>query len=576
MPQSLSASGAASATPLLAATIRVTPSWRLTAAGIATATGRAITAARVLPSGGLRDLGVWATGQPDTAMSRDYAHAVGSDATTSRGWLTASAPTEYKPDGATPLWNAARYAAVGIKWASMPSAQKEAFHQVQFEKTAPTGNRLGWDATSWEARQCYIAQASAQNCIVATTSSNAMSGKSSGKITYKGAPPGAWGYWIIPVIPNGLGSCIPGEKINASVSVQMSRAAWWTAGIHFYDANYNEVGSWVFSDYVQHPGGNRWATSYVYSAVVPANAVYAAVVPHISINSTPSATDAIAPVDEVAYCDMHRIWSSSYNLVGTPTAYASPRKLTIDVKANRINLMNNPSFEVDLKGWASYGYGTTPYPLSRDATVGRQRAGSCKFTVPANVATFSGVTGPIGIGTLSGWSTSNVGGYGVKPSSKYMVSIYVQLAPGCPTVTMGLRPSHTILAGVTNTAEALAQHPDLVEGNWVRLWALVRTPSWDDGLAYVTVGIQAADVTAAGVAATFWLDDVLFEAGDQLLPYFDGSSPGSDYLWAGTVGYSSSHYYREFRANAYRLNDIVSAQVPHGTQLEIRYARPPQ
>ncbi|MFI0265657.1 hypothetical protein [Streptomyces luteogriseus] len=576
MPQELKASGSALAQSLSALSIETKRRYALTASGAARASGSALAANRVLPAGGMTDFGVWASTQPDTAMTRDLSRSVGTDATASRGWLTASAPTEYRRNGGPVLWNAAVYAGIGIKWAGVPSGQKQSFHQAQMELARSTENRLSWDATSWESRGCYTAQSNAQWCTVETTTEAAFSGMHAGKITYSGAVANEWGYWIIPVPSIGMAACTPGEKLNGSVSVRMNRAAWWTAALYFYDANYVQIGTFRYSEYKQHPGNGKWDTSRVYTQVVPANAVWVAVVPRISVNSTPAATDSVATVGEVAFCDMHRIWSSPYNVAGTPTSYKSPKKLTIDVKAKRVNYLNNPGFDVDMRGWGAFGTGNAPFPASVDTAVGRQKAGSLRFSVAGNIAsTAMGVSGRIGVGTLRAWSTNSVGGGGLKPSTKYMVSAYVKLGQKCPPVTLGFLSTHTVLSGVTSTRDA-ENNPALVESGWVRLWALIRTAEGDDGVVYANLGVNTADVTAGGVPISFWVDDALVEDGDQLLPYFDGNSPGSDYLWSGTPGYSSSHYYPEFRANAYRLRDIVQAQVPHGTQIDIRYARPPR
>jgi hypothetical protein len=272
---------------------------------------------------------------------------------------------------------------------------------------------------------------------------------------------------------------------------------------------------------------------------------------------------------------MHRIWSAPYNITSTPTTYQPPKKLTIDVRAKRINILNNPGMDSNTNGWGAFGTGNAPFPMSRDTSVGRQRPGSLKFAVGSDLGTYSGLGTNVGVATLTSWSTGNVGGFGFKPNTTYTLSIYVKRAPGCPDVFITSKSAHTVVDQVASTA-LLPNHPELVEGDWARLWLRVRTSADEDGTVSFSVNVATADITSGGIAATFWADDALIEEGDQLLPYFDGSTPGSDYLWAGTPGYSSSHYYPEFRANAYRLSDIVHAAVPHGTQVDIRYAQPLQ
>lgn len=577
----LTASGAASSTGDAAAIELANQ--HLTSSGSAVSGGDA-SIANELPLGGLTDFGIWSITQPDTAMTRDVSHnQIFNDATTTRIWLAATAPTAYAPAGGSPLWNGAVYAGIGIKWLSLPTGDKHSFDNVQFEQNN-LGNRLSWAATSWQGRTCYIGQASVNYATVQSSTDTALTGTTSGKITYTGAPANSWGYWINPTTPTGMTPCTPNEVLNASVSLSMQRKAWWSAGLQFYDVNYNPlpgVGQWYTNGYQQHPGGGNWDTSYVYNITVPANAVWVAVVPHISINSTPSASDSIAPVGEVAYTDAHRIWSRPYNLLyGTPSTYATPGKLSIDVLANRINLVNNPSFANDIWGWGAYGNGSAPYPASQDGSTGRVTNGALKFSVPANVATYSGVSTTMGPSLLTGWSTSDIGGFGWQPNTTYTASLYVKPGPGTPNITLLVGPAgepndYTPTAGVLTTNDAL-NHPELIDENgWIRLWATFTTASNDSGLVDIWLSINSSDVTRGGVGVTFWVDDVLCEEGNQLLDYFDGSSPSADYLWAGTPWRSSSHYYQGFRSNNYRLNDIVKSVAPHGSQYQILLAQPP-
>lgn len=539
----------------------------LTGSGSAQSSGSAALL-RMLPAGGLTDFGLWIAGQPDTAMTRDMNHFQGSEVAPHSA-LSGSVPTTYAPGGKV-LWNGAAYAGIGIKWTGLAAGERHSFDNIQLEKI-PTANRLSWDATSWENRRCYTAQGNPNFCSVTTTNEKAFSGLMSGKITYSGAPAGNWGYWINPTSSTGMAPCIPGEQINGSVSVNMQRAAWWSVGLQFYDVSFNPVGTWSYTAYQQHPGGGKWDTSYAYSITVPSFAFWVAAVPHISINSTPTATDAIAPVGEVAYCDMHRIWARRYNIAGTPTTYTTPRRLSIKVKANRVNLINNPGFGADTWGWGGLAAGTAPTATAWDSTVGRTKPGSLKYSIPANPTSF-GLPTTVGVGLLTAWSTSQIGGFGWKTSTTYTNSVYVRLGPGCPSVTLS-GGGYTPIAGVLSTDDALANHPELIEGDWIRLWATFTTGPSDDGLVGLLTTMTSSAIPAQG--ATFWIDDAMSEIGDQPLSYFDGNSTGADYLWAGTARRSSSHYYRGFRSNAYRLKDIVQSAVPHGTQFDLVYAQPP-
>lgn len=571
MPQLLTASGAASASgpgPL----IIDRHAQALTAASSARAQGSAAVTTK-LPAGGLTDFGLWINGQPDTAMTRDASHASGSDTAAARGWLTATAPTAYAPGG-TPLWNGAVYAGIGVKWAGLTAGERHAFDKVQLE-TAPAGNRLSWDATSWEGRRCYTGQAGVTYTTVTADGSAALSGTRSGKIVYTGSPPGTFGYHVNPTAPQGMAQCTPGELINGSSSLSMQRAAWWSPALQFYDANFAQLGgtgNWFVNAYRQHPGGGQWDTGYVYSITAPAGAAWVAVVPYVCVNSTIGAVDSVAPVGETAHTDMHRIWARPYLVAGTPTPYVAPRRLTVTIRAGRVNLVNNPGLDTDIWGWGAAGYGTAAYPAAWDATTGRTKPGSLRYSLPANPASY-GAASTSGPALLTDWGgVPALGGFGWKTSAVYTSSLYVKLGPGCPPVTFA-PGAYTPVAGVLSTDAALTDHPELIEGDWIRLWAAFETDAADDGLVKMLAMISTALIPSGG--AVFWVDDAISESGGQLFPAFDGGSPGADYLWAGTAGRSSSHYYRDFRSSAYRLNDVVRAAVPHGTQFDLLYAQPP-
>ncbi|MFH9606847.1 hypothetical protein [Streptomyces sp. NPDC017448] len=572
----LTASGdAVSAAP--SALITTKRAAELAATGAAKSSGSA-SLMRTLPAGGLTDFGLWESPLPDPVMTRDITPVgtgSGTDVVASRTFLSATAPKEYNPSGQLPLWNSAAYAAVGIKWANMPSAQTHAFSQVQFEEVN-LGNRLPWAATSWEEAPAYTAHELSYFCTVSRSSEAAYSGKHSGKIVYTGhsQPNGIWGYGIVPISRVGMTPCSEGERVGGSVAVKMERQAWWTVGIMFFDANFQQVGesAWWYRTQSKHPGGGEWAVSVAQYFTAPAGTAWVAAVPRISVNSSWDARDNVAPVGEVVYTDMHRIWTYPYYVFGKPTPYTPPRKLTIDVKATRVNLVNNPSIATASSGWGSSGYGSAPFPGSYDATVGRGKPGSYRFSMPADLTPF-GVSPLMGCGLLTTWTTASVGGFGRKPSTVYTASIYVRLGPNCPNVSLAL--DSPVIAGVTSTDSARAEHPELIEGEWIRLWATYMTGPNEAGPVVLAVRLSSEEAQATGVGALFWVDDALTEEGAALNPYFDGNSPGADYLWAGTENFSSSHYYRGFRANLYRLNDIARSALPHGMQVELRYAQPP-
>ncbi|MFJ1700385.1 hypothetical protein ACIOHC_35940 [Streptomyces sp. NPDC088252] len=571
----LAAAGEASAT---ASSVPITSkrSAQLTAGGTATATGSA-SLVRSLPSGGLTDFGFWDSSQPDAVMTRSVNPAgagIGTDVTASRAHISATAPKEYNPTGSLALWKSAAYAGVGIKWTGMPNAQTHAYSQVQFEEVS-FSNRLSWAATSWEEAATYVAHPLTHYCEVSRSSEASYSGSYSGKIVYSGhsVPAGIWGYGIVPVNRTGMVRCAPGEFVGGSVAVKMQRAALWTVGVMFFDENFQMIGAnWYYKAQSVHPGGGKWAVSAAQYFTAPAGTAWVAAGPRISVNSSWDARDNVAVAGEVAYTDMHRVWTFPYSVQGTPTDYVSPRKLTIDIKANRVNLVNNPSIASATAGWGTGGYGTMPFPGSYDGTQGRLKPGAYKFSTPADLTPYT-PSAIMSAGLLTNWSTSSVGGFGWKPSTIYTSSVYVKLGPNCPNLT--LEAGYAPIDGVLTTDAARAEHPELIDGEWIRLWATYMTGPGENGLISLSVTLKTAEVQATGSGALFWIDDALIEEGSTVGEYFDGNSPGADFLWAGTENFSSSHYYQGFRSNAYRLNDIAKSALPHGTQVELRYAQPP-
>ncbi|MFD4858443.1 hypothetical protein [Streptomyces atratus] len=571
----LTAAGGASATASSVPVISKR-SAQMTASGTAAATGAA-SLIRSIPSGGLTDFGFWDSSQPDSAMTRSMSSpgaGIGADVTASRGFVSATAPKEYNPSGNLPLWKSAAYAGVGIKWTSMPNTQTHAYSQVQFEEVS-FSNRLSWAATSWEEASTYVAHPQTHYCEVARSSEAAYSGKYSGKMVYSGhsVPGGIWGYTVVPVNRTGMARCAPGELVGGSVAVKMDRAAWWTVGVMFFDENFQLIGSnWYYKTQSLHPGGGRWAVSNAEYFTAPAGTAWVAAGPRISVNSSWDARDNVAVAGEVVYTDMHRVWTFPYAVAGAPTEYVTPRKLTINIKANRVNLVNNPSITSASTGWGTGGYGTAPFPGSYDSTQGRLKPGAYKFSAPADLTPYAPST-DMSAGLLTSWNTSSVGGFGWKPSTIYTSSVYVKLGPNCPNLT--LAPGYEPIDGVLTTDAARAEHPELIDGEWIRLWATYMTGPGDNGLVSLSVTVKSAEAQATGVGALFWIDDALVEEGSTVGEYFDGSSSGADFLWAGTENFSSSHYYRGFRSNAYRLNDIAKSALPHGTQVELRFAQPP-
>lgn len=111
----------------------------------------------------------------------------------------------------------------------------------------------------------------------------------------------------------------------------------------------------------------------------------------------------------------------------------------------------------------------------------------------------------------------------------------------------------------TNSATPLPQQ-------WFRI-SVVFTAGADTE----TLKLISVPITSASLPTVFYVDAVLCELGDALLPYFDGNS-GPDAMWltGGTANLCQSFYYESFEYGQHVVTDALAANTPMG----ISYATP--
>jgi hypothetical protein len=412
----------------------------------------------------------------------------------------------------------------------------------------------------------------------------------------------------------------PGVTYQAQVSV-----ACETPGMQFrcailrYDANLNLLGTFAAGDPVTASGDYKWQQASA-THTMDATAAWAAVVPRVTSGGASRVQ---------FYVDEHRLWVPS--TLANRSAGASParpwqppRQLLIKLRATRVNLVKNPSFQNSLWGWTQ----------EKDASVTAALTLATGGGVVGNAAQYSITTVPSA--TLINGSSPRTGVISqtaqpalvdrLQPDTVYTASIYVLPMAGEVPITLWANDGTNIIRG---TSTAIFDPT----GNtiWTRLSVTFKTSSTFGGSLQLYLGYAADDVasvysaippgsndavwepldeeptaqptwsqsapyTAGAIVQydgtvwqsrvkngphanigplTFRYDQHLVEQADKLAPFFDGNEPSADYLWEGTPGDSRSHYYRGKRVSQYRLDQLIQRQIGVGASYRLVYASAP-
>lgn len=412
----------------------------------------------------------------------------------------------------------------------------------------------------------------------------------------------------------------PGVTYQAQVSV-----ACEVAGMQFrcavlrYDANFNLIGTFAAGDTVTASGGYKWQQASA-THTMDANAAWAAVVPRITSGGASRVQ---------FYVDEHRLWVpstlASRSAGASPArAWQPPRQLIVKLRATRVNLAKNPSFQNSLWGWNQ----------EKDASVTSALTLATSGGVVGNAAQYSITSVPTA--TLINGTSPRTGVISqtaqpalvdrLKPDTVYTASIYVLPMAGEAPITLFANDGTNIIRGTST-----AIFDPTGNTTWTRLWVTFKTSSTYGGTLQLYLGYAADDVasvysaippgssdsvwmqldqeptaeptwsqsvpyTAGAVVQydgsvwqavvkngpyanvgplTFRYDHLLVEQADKLAPYFDGNEPSADYMWESTPGDSRSHYYRGKRVSQYRLDQLIQRQIGVGASYRLVYASAP-
>ena len=232
-------------------------------------------------------------------------------------------------------------------------------------------------------------------------------------------------------------------------------------------------------------------------------------------------------------------------MVSSNSPFEDVRVTYIDMAADRINLIRNPSFEVDTTYWGTFN--------STKATSSGGVSGSQSVQVTATSAAVMGLYA--GINSTASTKLSITSG------DPYIFSVYVKDVNTSAQVRTSIEwydASNSLLSTKNGTAYTINT------STWTRVYVTDTAPA---GAVYATPTIYTTASVSNGTQ--FLLDDALFEYGSTLNPYFDGSFDGMNYssnginidsMWErnGTPHACRSHYYNNRVGNSGRIKSIIT------------------
>jgi phage tail-like protein len=263
--------------------------------------------------------------------------------------------------------------------------------------------------------------------------------------------------------------------------------------------------------------------------------------------------------------EQHQVDAVQFEAGGVATTWEPGGGIKIVLQADRINLSDNPSFEVDASNWVVNG-GTLTRQVSANSFIGAARgfllANGTSTTLSLTTANFI----PVAANTPMTFSAYWRAGFTGRPIF-HRVDWYdaggrlIQSLADGPDASLPLLMNRA--AQVSDAA-----------GIWTRTSFLVFPPAGAMQCKYTTGVARYNAVIPA--SEDHYVDGILIERSGQLGAYFDASVgvPISDYVWEGTAGLSHSHYYHRRATRKSRLTVRLPDFLPAGRQVRILDGQP--
>ncbi len=274
-----------------------------------------------------------------------------------------------------------------------------------------------------------------------------------------------------------------------------------------------------------------WTRTASSSGSAPENAYYA--VPEIRIEGCAE--------DEVHYVD-----AAQFELGSEPTVFTDARRIDVVLRANRINQVVNPSFELGLDNWYFETEDETQ-PITIERVLDGAIDGS-DYSIKITTLADNQIIG-----------ASSLPQVPVQGADQNALSAYVK-------GTMGVEANLTIIwydqSGLVIYSSTTAPVP-IDSGDWQRLEVTAISPP-----NAVTASVSI-DYIAPMMGSEVYLDAVLFEKAAFVSPYFDGEAGYAqlgDTLWeSGDPINSRSHYYKNREVVTKRLLQVLPDYLPTGS-----------
>lgn len=270
-----------------------------------------------------------------------------------------------------------------------------------------------------------------------------------------------------------------------------------------------------------NPATGAWSSRPFVTGTAPPTAVYVA----LALVWTATAAN------QVMYWDMLQLEAGA-----APTEFADARLIDVDLGAQRVNLVRNPTFAGGTHFW-SIASGS-PDPDVPRGTLEHEPTQQFARWLPARAGNLFYTTEEILVrGSTHTWSIK---------------------ARGTGTYRLEAR--------IANTTTAIGASAPFTLGPTAQRYAATFTPLERYDVQYTVVCL------VPGVGE--W-DEVLAELGG-LRPYFDGTTYAfqGDSLWEGTPGSSRSHYYPQRRARNFRMYRRLPEYTAMGSSHRLNYAIP--
>ena len=279
---------------------------------------------------------------------------------------------------------------------------------------------------------------------------------------------------------------------------------------------------------------DTWTRSAVPTGTAPENAYYA--VPHIRIEG--------CLASEVHYVD-----ACQFALGSEAETFVDARRIDIVLRANRINQVINPSFELGLDNWF-FGEDITAEHVEDGAIPGSLYSAKITATTEEQELT-----------AVSLFKVDVQGG------DQNAFSAYVKGTPGtfAKLTIIWYDQSDQVITTATSGDTPLT-------ADWTRIGVANLSPE-----TAVKASISI-DFATENIGDEVYVDAVMFEKAAFVVPYFDGAAGYAqlgDTLWEnGDPLNSRSHYYKNREVVTKRLLAVLGDYVPAGAPWAVLVAQP--